>query len=69
VAHGSALAVNLLTISPIHQINNAKMTEAKSLPAVQRLNDKQAKNIMFSRSPPNNKIGLVKLCNKGALLF
>jgi len=69
VAQGSILAVSLLAISPTIQMNIAKITDKESLPAVQRHNDKHAKRMMFSRSPPNNKIGLVKLCNKGVLTF
>lgn len=67
MAQGSILAVNLLTINPILHIINAKMSDNTSLPAVQRLSERQAKRMTFSLSPPNNKIGLVKLCNRGVV--
>jgi len=61
------LALNLLAIIPMLQINNAKRTDKTSRPATHRLNEREAKRIIFSRSPPNNRIGLVKLCNKGVV--
>ncbi len=45
------------------------MSDTASLPAVHRLNDRQAKRIMFSRSPPSNRIGRVKLCKNGVLIL
>jgi hypothetical protein len=69
VAQGSILAINLLAIIPAVHINTANMHDKKSFPAVQRPNEIQAKRIIFSLSPPKSKIGLVKLCNKGVLVF
>jgi len=69
VAQGSILALNLLAIIPILHINIAKISDTISRPAVQRLRERQAKRIIFSRSPPSSRIGLVKLCNKGVLVF
>ena len=59
----------MLIIIPILHIINAKMSDITSRPTVQRLNERQAKRIIFSRSPPNNSIGLVRLCNKGVLVL
>ena len=63
------MAVNLLTIIPTLHITIAKIRETKSLPAVQSPSEIQASIITFSRSPPSNRIGLVKLCNKGVVVF
>jgi len=69
VAQGSILALNLLAMIPIDHNNIAKTSDKTSLPAVHRLSERQAKRITFSLSPPNKSIGLVKLCNKGVLVF
>ena len=54
---------------PTVHISKAKKTDTKSLPTVHKLKETQANKITFSRSPPNNRMGRVKLCRQGVLDF
>jgi len=59
----------LLTRNPTIQTTIAMQMEKKSRPVEQITIERQANNMMFSRSPPIIRMGLVKLWNNGEYFF
>ena len=63
------MAMTLLAIRPIVHITTDNPSDSTSRPATQRLNAIHANRIIFSRSPPKIRIGLVKLCKSGVIVL